>query len=220
MQFPLTKLLTLVMVVLLCACQAMPRPDRATMAMGFAEAAYGLGVEPEGRHSVIRRDQLLRWNGSTAINLVVTGEPAGSPLYQRIVSELQALYQHANLTLKPGFATTNQLLRVTVSDKTLLITDQIKTTCYTRYEHISDKFLNTVHIVATRDGLKQDESNCLMHEGMHSLGFGGHPHRLDSVLSYTNNQIILTDIDLRLIGVLYNHALDDAAALDKALGFA
>jgi hypothetical protein len=209
----------LVNLVLLAACQTTPKPDRATMTMGFAEAAYGLGIEPEGRHTVIRSDNLLRWNQSKAINLVVEGEPAGSPLYKRIVSDLQNLYKQASLTLGSGI-TTSQLLRVTVSDDLLLVNEQIKALCYTNYNQFNDGLLKTVHIVATRGMLNEGDTNCLLHEGMHSLGFVGHPHRLDSLLSYTSNQSALSDIDRHLIDMLYNNRLDNAVALDEALTFA
>lgn len=190
------------------------------MAMGFAEGAYGLGIEAEGRHAVIRGDKLLRWDRSKAVKLVVLGEPAASPLYKRIVLDLQGLYKQASLTLRPGFSSTNQLLRVTVSDDPLLVTKQIKTRCYTSFSKVDDGFLKTVDIVASRGMLSEGDNNCLLHEGMHSLGFSGHPHRLDSLLSYTHDQNVLSDIDLQLIDMLYNYALPNGATLNEALTFA
>jgi hypothetical protein len=210
----------LLSLILLTACQTIPKPDRATMAMGFAEGAYGLGIEPEGRHAVITRDKLLRWNRSKAVNLVILGEPAGSPLYKRIARDLLELYRQANVTLRLDFTTTNQLLRVTVSDDPLLVTKQIKTRCYTRFSKVDDGHLETVYIVAARSALSGDDEDCLLHEGMHSLGFSGHPHRLDSLLSYTHDQNALSDIDFQLIEMLYNYALSDGAPLDEALTFA
>lgn len=210
----------LVNLVLLAACQTVPKPDRTTMAMGFAEAAYGLGIEPEGRHAVIRTDRLLRWDRSKAIKLVVIDEPAGSPLYRRIFRDLQDLYKQASLNLFPGFVGTDQLLRVTVSDDPLLVTKQIKTRCYTTFSKIDDGILKIVDIVASRDMLNEGDTNCLLHEGMHSLGFSGHPHRLDSLLSYTHDQSVLSDIDHQLIDMLYNYELRNAAGLDETLTFA
>jgi hypothetical protein len=68
--------------------------------------------------------------------------------------------------------------------------------------------------------LDEGASNCLLHEGMHSLGFNGHPHRLDSLLSYTRDQNALTEIDRRLIDMLYHPQLADAIPLGEALTFA
>jgi len=209
-----------VSLVVIVSCQTVPKPDRTAMTMGFAEAVYGLGIEPEGRHTVIRQDKLMRWNSSKAVNLIVLDEPVDSPLYKRIVSELQELYQQASLTLSPGLETTDQLLRVTISDDTLLVTEEIKTNCYTKYQRVNDGYLKTVYIVATRNILNDDTMNCLLHEGMHSLGFSGHPHRLNSVLSYTHDQSILSDIDRQLIDMLYHDGLEPAATLDESLTFA
>jgi hypothetical protein len=45
---------------------------------------------------------------------------------------------------------------------------------------------------------------CITHELMHAMGFPGHPHDIDSVLSYVYRREDLTDVDRMSIRVLYD----------------
>ena len=207
----------LLLLLLLTACQSMQLPDRSTMAMGFAEAVYGLGIEPEGRHTVITQSHLLRWERGRPVLLVFRGASVDDAMRREIAGQLRALYAEAGLELRTEGSISTQLLRLTVRDEKLIIDEQIKTTCFTRFDYIRKGYLRTVDIVATRAALEDESDNCLIHEGMHSLGFAGHPHRLDSVLSYTRDQRELSSVDRRLIALLYSDELDQSMSPGDAL---
>lgn len=50
-------------------------------------------------------------------------------------------------------------------------------------------------------------SRCLAHEMMHVIGFVGHPHDSNSVLSYVYNNTDFTEIDRMIVRVLYDRRL-------------
>jgi len=203
--------------ILLVSCQSIPRADRSTMTMGFAEAAFGLGIESKGKHAVIRSDKLRRWKVDEPVYLSIKGEPQGTKLHNKIIRDLQELYRLAAIELKLDAGSAKQLIRVEVSDKTLLDMDKIITQCYTSYDNILEGYLKTIDIVATRNSLLDKDSNCLIHEGMHSLGFGGHPHRLVSVLSYTEDLRKLSDTDKALIKILYSEKMKVEMSVGEVL---
>jgi TPR repeat protein len=49
--------------------------------------------------------------------------------------------------------------------------------------------------------------HCITHELMHAMGFQGHPHDIDTVLSYRYRRDDLTEIDLMLLPALYDKRL-------------
>jgi len=49
-----------------------------------------------------------------------------------------------------------------------------------------------------------DLRQCIAHELMHAMGFPGHPHAIDSVLSYTHNREGLTGLDRMSLRILYD----------------
>ncbi len=198
------RLLVLISIVLLTACQSTRSLDRSTMAMGFTEATFGLGIGKAGKRSVLHTRKLRRWEKDVPILLVINGEPQGSELYRYIKDSLKNLYQYASLDLTQNKTLSKQLLRLEIRDESLLVNDQIKAPCYTDYRYERNGYLRTVDIVISRSAIENMDANCLIHEGMHSLGFGGHPHRLQSVLSYTENFYNITNLDKRLIDLLYN----------------
>lgn len=190
------------------------------MSMGFAEAVYGVGIEPGGQHPVAVRRNMLRWDATEPVQLSITGESVGSDLYRSIVSELTQLYRLASIDLKVDQGPSNQLLRMLVKDDPFLVTRDIKTRCYTNYDRIGGGNLHAVDIVVARSAISEGSENCLLHEGMHSLGFSGHPHRLNSVLSYTQGLVELSEIDKQMISMLYSEELEHAVRLDDALTIA
>ncbi|MBM3521888.1 MAG: DUF2927 domain-containing protein [Alphaproteobacteria bacterium] len=48
---------------------------------------------------------------------------------------------------------------------------------------------------------------CIVHETMHAFGFPGHPHGLDSVLSYVYRRDRLTELDIAAFRVLYDQRM-------------
>jgi len=54
-------------------------------------------------------------------------------------------------------------------------------------------------------------SHCITHELMHLLGFPGHPHGIDSVLSYVYRRDDLTDADRMSLRVLYDPRIEAGA---------
>jgi hypothetical protein len=217
---PGKALLLVIWILLLSSCQSMPETDRSSMAMGFTEAVYGVGIEFSGQHPVARLQNMIRWDSDQAVQLLIVGETAGSDLYMSIVSDLTKLYRFASVDLKIDIRSSKQLLRVSVKDEPLLVTKDIKTTCYTDYDRIMDGYLETVDIVVARSAITESAESCLLHEGMHSLGFSGHPHRLNSVLSYTQGLVELSEIDKQLISMLYSKDLKQAVRLGDALTIA
>lgn len=202
--------------VLLMSCQTVPPVDRSTMTMGFAEAAFGLGIEPKGKHAVVRSDNLRRWKTDEPVHLLIKGEPEGTDLHKKIIQQLRDLYQLASIDLKISKGLARQLLRVKVSDEPFL-TDPIIAQCYTDFDYVFQGYLKTIDIVVTRTSMSDDDSSCLLHEGMHSLGFGGHPHRLNSVLSYTETVQQLSMVDKQLINLLYNEKLKKEMPIGEVL---
>ena len=198
------KSLLILNIVLIVSCQTVPKVDRSTMTMGFAEAAFGLGIGPKGEHAVIRSEKLRRWKIDEPVYLSIKGEPADTELHNNIIQDLQELYHLASIDLKLNTGLRQQLLRLEVSDKGLLNVGDTAATCYTEYTKLSRGYLSTVDIIVSRESVLDGKSSCLIHEGMHSLGFGGHPHRLKSVLSYTKDIPKLSDMDKQLIKLLYS----------------
>lgn len=211
------KFLILIGILFLTACQSTRSLDRSTMAMGFTEAAFGLGIEFSGKHSALRSKKIRRWEKGVPVKLVIKGEPQGSKLFSFIEESLKDLYKIAPLDLSGEIGLSKQLLRVEVKDESLLVEDDLTAPCYTEYTYERDGYLRTVDIVVTRSSLEGRVSNCLLHEGMHSLGFGGHPHRLQSVLSYTESYEDLTKLDRKLIQLLYNEKFEKEMRLNNAL---
>lgn len=187
----------------LTACQSIAPLDKSSMTMGFGEAAFGMGIESKGRHAAIYTSNLVRWNTDKPVQLIITGEPEESILYKQIVSQLQKLYQVASIDLQSIPIQTTQKLSVEISNETLLDYNGITAPCYANWDKNEDGYLTEASIVITRNSLL-NETGCLLHEGMHSLGFGGHPHRLNSILSYTNDVVNLTNVDEQLIQLLYS----------------
>lgn len=54
-------------------------------------------------------------------------------------------------------------------------------------------------------------THCITHELMHLLGFPGHPHGIDSVLSYVHRRDDLTDVDRMSLRVLYDPRVEAGA---------
>lgn len=48
---------------------------------------------------------------------------------------------------------------------------------------------------------------CIVRETMHAFGFPGHPHGLDSVLSYAHQRDHLTELDIAVLRILYDSRL-------------
>lgn len=217
---PCGKILLVAAWLLLQSCQSLPEADRASMAMGFAEATYGVGIGYRGQHPVTRRQNLVRWDADEVVQLSIKGESADTDLYKYIVDELTRLYRMADIELRHDGGLSKQLLRLSVEDESLLITGDIKTRCYTDYDYVRRGYLRTVDIVIARNAVSDRDDSCLLHEGMHSLGFAGHPHRLNSVLSYTQDETRISNIDQQLIRMLYSNNLEQAAGLEDALTIA
>lgn len=206
--------------ILLISCQTVTVPDRTSMTMGFAEATYGVGIAYSGQHPVAQQANMVRWDQDEPVRLSITGENKDSELGKSIVTELTQLYRLAAIDLRTDANASDQQLRITVKDEPLLITQGIKTRCYTNYGHIMIGYLRQVDIVVARKAITDGEASCLLHEGMHSLGFAGHPHRLNSILSYTQELNELSEIDRQLINMLYSDQLTQAIKLGDALTIA
>ncbi len=210
----LSAVLTLSIFVL-PGCKSFQGPDRSTMTLGFAEAAFGLGTEAKGELTTLRSKSLLRWDISEPLLLKIKGEPKGTDLYNQIVTELTNLFSLASISVTTDADLAKNLMVVEISDERILQTKDLTVPCYADYRYVKDGYLRTVDIFITRHTF--EGNSCLIHEGMHALGFNGHPHRLDSVLSYTENTKELTDIDRLLIHALYDNEIQNNMPVGEVL---
>lgn len=210
------KLFPVVCLFLLTACQSVPSLDKSSMTMGFGEAAFGMGIKSNGSHTEIGRSKLTRWKTNEPVQLIITGEPKKTKLHKKVESQLRKLYQIAAIDLISNPMETTQRLSVEISNETILDSDEITAPCYASFDKYEDGYLAEVSIVITRLSL-ENETSCLLHEGMHSLGFGGHPHRLNSILSYTAEIDNLTQTDEQLIKLLYSDNYKIRTPVDEVL---
>lgn len=62
--------------------------------------------------------------------------------------------------------------------------------------------------------------SCISHELMHAFGFPGHPHSLETILSYTNRYYEMTPLDRQSLKILYNAAIKPGMHHGEALQMA
>jgi len=211
------KLAFIILIFSTTSCQIAPKVDRSTMTVGFAEAAFGLGAESQSNHTIIDNETISRWNTELPVTLIIKGEREGTELYSRISSTLKHVFERAGLDLQPGGKSGEQLLYVEVREESMLVTNGIKAPCFFTQIEKQGGYLQRGAIFLSRVAIANEENNCIVHEAMHALGFGGHPHRLDSVLSYTQDQNILTEFDYQLIDILYSEGLDENTDVSSAI---
>lgn len=173
--------------------------------------------------------QVQKWEQPLQVR--ITG--AGPNLQSFIRVQLSRMAGVADLPLKIlDTADTAENLSVNIVGGMRLYAGTIEAQCLTNYEPDQDlgiNFTNTegrdlaythVHIAARTDNGPRALSHCLIHEFMHAFGFPGHPHDLDTILSYKKYFSELTLLDLQSLKILYHptiHAgMHHAEALQAA----
>ena len=200
--------LLIIAMLLLSSCETVPKVDRSSMTIGFAEAAFGLGSKTKANHAIIASSTITRWNHELPVYLIVKGEPEGSELYLQILAQMQEVFGLASIELIPATETGQQTLTVYIKDEALLTAGSVQTRCYFHQKEVINGHMTRADIYLSRVYISSSEESCVVHEAMHALGFGGHPHRLNSVLSYTENLRKLTSFDRELVDILYSDSID------------
>jgi hypothetical protein len=116
--------------IALSSCATLPKPDRSTIAMGFAEAAFGIGEENASNHPIEEIGLVRKSNNDQPVFLKISGVEVNSEAYTRILKNIQLQYSIAGLVLtmeKEG----TQNLEIIVSNKTIFLLDGLKAPCYT-----------------------------------------------------------------------------------------
>ncbi len=201
------SILSLILVHLI-SCQVAPKPDNSTLTLGFAEAVFGLGIEPKAQHATVNRNKVIRWDVKTPVYLSMRGENIYSPLGQSIFKQVKSVYSLAGIELIDTPKRNSAVLSFEISEKKSLSVNNFITRCYASISKASNGVITLAKIVMTRSAVEDKDSRCIVHEAMHTLGFGGHPHRLYSVLSYTNSrQDNISPTDRQLIKLLYGEKI-------------
>ena len=209
--------LLIIAILLLSSCETVPKVDRSSMTIGFAEAAFGLGSKTKANHAIIASSTITRWDDELPVYLIVKGEPEGSKLYLQILAQMQEVFSLAGIELIPATEPGQQTLTVYIKDEALLTAGSVQTPCYFHQREVTRGYVTRADIYLSRVFVSSSEESCVAHEAMHALGFGGHPHRLNSVLSYTENLRKLTPFDRELVEILYSDSLDSGTDVSDAV---
>ena len=189
--------------LLLALFMVMPIADRATAAdeqqlarllQGFDETA----LWHDGKTLVTTR----KW--TQPIKMHITGNSTGS-LEQIVTKAVENGAKLAGLTVAHVDAVAANFI-VKFDDTSSYVINGRAAGCYatTRMNprgeiQRAELFVN----FQMRGQLRQ----CIVHETMHAFGFPGHPHGLDSVLSYVLRREELTEIDETAFATLYDRRL-------------
>ena len=193
-------------------CSVVKPPDNASYTIGFTEAVFGLGIDPRSQHPTVARDHLLRWDTSKPVYVRMRGKDIDASVEQRIRDRLSAVYALAGIRLLDAPQDGAGVLEVSIVDAKSVLVNSFRSPCYASISEVEDDTIQAAKIVMVRRVAVDPESGCIEHEAMHTLGFGGHPHRLQSILSYTYGYEALTAIDKQLLKFLYSDNVE--AGLD------
>ncbi len=199
----IVTIFALLLASILASCSTVAKHDNATLTIGFTEAVFGLGVDPRSQHKTTRRDKVIRWDTKVPVSLSIRGENIYSPKGQEIFQRVKNVYAIAGITLLDHQKEGAGKLKFAISDNNVESVNGFLAPCYASIEKEEDGVILEARIVAIRVFIEDTESRCIEHEAMHTLGFGGHPHRLYSVLSYTQESQKVSADDLKLVEFLY-----------------
>ncbi|MGQ0663871.1 MAG: DUF2927 domain-containing protein [Pseudomonadota bacterium] len=196
---PMTSRLSRILLVAVCglavdAAAARADPKRVDY---FLKAFDETALWHDGRVPVAVR----KWTGPIRVRM--TG-PMSSSYADMVLETLDKMAGLAGITvdrLQPDATDENFLVKFL--ETSALFAGGRRAGCVTNTRWGSNSALTKaeLHINLSQGfGLKA----CIVHELMHAMGFPGHPHDLDTVLSYVYRRDRLTEIDEMAIRVLYD----------------
>lgn len=128
-----------------------------------------------------------------------------------VLSRLKAVTEIAGLeysVLQTGDKNTNFLIEFV--DSSSLVANGRAAGCVTHtYSGPGNTYAYAHVLINLRMGAEL--GHCISHELMHALGFPGHPHGMDSVLSYVHRRDDLTETDRMSLRVLYDRRIEPGA---------
>lgn len=146
---------------------------------------------------------VVRW--TQPIRVSVDGSPPDNirTLALDAIHRLGAITHTAVEVLPPEAGEGNFVLSFANND-TVYSTDGARGWCMTTPEYRAKTGLTHVKTVLDMWGPDFFKvQGCIRHEIMHGMGLSGHPHRLDSVLSYVYRREDYTEDDVLLLELLY-----------------
>ncbi|MEM7292189.1 MAG: hypothetical protein AAF420_02180, partial [Pseudomonadota bacterium] len=188
-------------------CATPPHADSPTFALGFTEAVFGFGIDPAEQHPAVRRDRVIRWDASKPVSVILVGEDIASTTGQEILQRLQSIYSLAGIELLDHTRAGVGTLKFLINNSDAVRVNGFLVPCYASILKETKGLIEYAEIVVVRAEIESSHSRCIEHEAMHTLGFGGHPHRLDSLLSYTQYQQDIRYTDRHMVEFLYSDAV-------------
>lgn len=170
----------------------------------YLQAFYESALWHDGKNAVWVR----KWAQPLRVRL--TGLQAET--YSGLVLErLKAVTEIAGLeysVLQTGDKNTNFLIEFV--DSSSLVANGRSAGCVTHtYSGPGNTYAYVHVLINLRMGAEL--GHCISHELMHALGFPGHPHGVDSVLSYVYRRDDLTDADRMSLRILYDPRIEAGA---------
>jgi len=139
------------------------------------------------------------------IQMHITGNSTGS-LEQIVTQAVEKSAGLAGLTVKQVDATAANFI-VKFDDTSSYVINGRAAGCYATTRMNARGEIQRAELFVNfqmRGQLRQ----CIVHETMHAFGFSGHPHGLDSVLSYVHRRDELTEIDEAAFRTLYDRRMN------------
>jgi len=193
--------------LLLCApARAQATPEQlAEMLRGVALAALwqdnNLPIGP------------VRWGGPLVVRM--SGQMSGD-YADFVMATLTEMAGLARLQVRLAQGDEAATVNIRFVDTAFVFANNRTAHCLARLERMSGYRLEQVDVtINIRVGFVV--RTCIVHELMHVIGLLGHPHDVDSVLSYIMNRAAMTEIDRLAIQMLYDPRLRTGERHTQAL---
>jgi hypothetical protein len=179
----------------------------------YLQAFYESALWHDGKNAVWVR----KWAQPLRVRLTgLMAEVYG----EQVLSRLKAITEIAGLeysVLQTGDKNTNFLIEFVDSGN--LVANGRAAGCVAHTYSGPGNTYAYVHILINLR-MGSELGHCISHELMHALGFPGHPHGIDSVLSYAHRRDDLTDVDRMSLRILYDRRIEAGAFQLPALAAA
>ncbi len=138
-----------------------------------------------------------KWRAGLRVQIVGTPEAGAEAMAIEAVAQAAAL---AGLAMERVAANGNFVLRF--ERTTSYVVEGRTAACYATTRADASGALVLAQLFINQG--YADLRACLVHEVMHGFGFPGHPHTLDSVMSYTYRRDAFTELDIAAFRALYD----------------
>lgn len=170
----------------------------------YLQAFYESALWHDGKSAVWVR----KWAQPLRVRMV---GPMSETYRDLVLGRLKAMTAIAGLDFsvqQTGDRTTNFLIEFI--DTSSLVANGRAAGCVTHtYSGPGNLYAYAHVMINLRMG--NELAHCITHELMHALGFPGHPHGIDSVLSYVHHRDDLTETDRMSLRVLYDPRIEAGA---------